>query len=558
MKTLPEIDKLLPADEQFLKLIKERDTKKEILLTSILLSLSKEITSCRTRNEFLDVVKQKLYKVFPYKEMVISLLNEDGQTHSAFLYNLTEESQNHPDYHERALEKYILEDGIYPEVLKSDRPVIFELEEVMRREYFPPYVDFFYQNGIRQGVAIPLQVNNESIGAVFIWLEDIYAYSDFHLNLAVGICSQISVSVANIRAYEKIERQLAEINRYKSQLEQENQYLQEQIQIVYNHDEMVGKSLAIKDIARLVSMVAYTDSTVLILGETGTGKELVARAVHNLSPRKSKLIIKINCASLPPSLIESELFGHERGSFTGAFERRVGKFELADKGTIFLDEIGELDLELQGKLLRVIQEREFERLGGKQTIKVDVRIIAATNRDLLKEVEAGKFRADLYYRLNVFPIVVPPLRDRAEDIPLLVMHFIKKLSGKLNRKIASVSEDCIKRLMTYQWPGNIRELEHQIERSMLMATGPVITEVFLPKDNAGDQMKSVKEPLLKSLEQNEREHILAVLNNCNWRISGAGQAAEILGLPATTLHSRMKKLGIKKEPTCRNCYPKVL
>lgn len=549
MEKLPELDKLIPTDKPyFLSLLEEKDIGKEVLLTSLLLSLSEEITSCRTRNEFLDIVKQKLYKVFPYKEMVISLLNEDGETHSAFLHNLTPESQSHPDYQDRASEKYILEDGIYPEILKSDQPVIFELEEIMRREYFPPYINFFYETGSRQCIAIPLRVNSENIGAAFIWSEHIYDITEFHLNLAVGICSQISISVANIRAYEKIEKQLAEINKYKSQLEQENQYLQEQIKIVYNHGEMVGKSLAIKDIARLVSMVAYSESTVLILGETGTGKELVARAVHNLSPRKDKLIIKINCASLPASLIESELFGHERGSFTGAFERRIGKFELADKGTIFLDEIGELDLELQGKLLRVLQEREFERVGGKQIIKVDVRIIAATNRDLQKEVEAGKFRADLFYRLNVFPIVVPPLRERAEDIPLLVSHFIKKLSGKLNRKITSISEDCLKRLMKYPWPGNIRELEHLIERSMLMTMGHVITEVFLPRTKGNDEQILPTGAHLKSLEQNEREHITAVLNKCNWRISGQGQAAEILGLPATTLHSRMKKLGIKKQP----------
>ncbi len=547
MKNLPDINDLLPDNKQyFLSLLEEKDTGRDVLLTSILLSLSKEITSCRNRNEFLDIIKQKLLKIFPYREMVVSLLNEDGDTHSAFLYDLTKESRNHPDYKERALEKYILEDGIYPEVLNSDRPVIINLDEVMLREYYPPYISFFYENGIRQGLAIALRENNESIGAVFMWLEQKNTYNDFQLDLAMGICSQMSIAVSNIRAYEKIEKQLVEINKYKSQLEQENLYLQEQIKLVYNHGEMIGKSPGIKNVAGLISIVAGADSTVLIMGETGTGKELVARAIHNLSSRKDKLMIKVNCASLPASLIESELFGHERGSFTGAFERRIGKFELADKGTLFLDEIGELNLELQGKLLRAIQEKEIERVGGKQVISVDVRIVAATNRDLQKEVEEGKFRRDLYYRLNVFPIIVPALRERTEDIPLLVLHFITKLSNKLNRKITSISDSCLRSLMEYPWPGNIRELEHLIERSMLMTTGLVIKEVFLPKHACNEPVSILNQHPIKSLEQNERDHILAVLSRCNWRISGAGQAAEILGLPATTLHSRIKKLGIKK------------
>jgi transcriptional regulator with GAF, ATPase, and Fis domain len=292
--------------------------------------------------------------------------------------------------------------------------------------------------------------------------------------------------------------------------------------------------------------VAAADSTVLILGETGTGKELIARAIHNSSLRKEKLMVRVNCGALPASLIESELFGHERGSFTGAIEQRIGKFELASGSTLFLDEIGELVPELQVKLLRALQEKEIERIGGKGVIKTNVRIIAATNRVLHKEVEAGRFRSDLYYRLNVFPITIPSLRERKEDIPSLVSYFISRYSRNTGKKVTTISQKVMQDLMVYDWPGNVRELEHLIERSVLLSTGTTIKEVYLPVKDRRSQSGITNTPRMKTIWENERDHIISVLQKCNGKIRGAGGAAEILDIPPTTLHSRMKKLGIKK------------
>jgi transcriptional regulator with GAF, ATPase, and Fis domain len=293
--------------------------------------------------------------------------------------------------------------------------------------------------------------------------------------------------------------------------------------------------------------VAPTNSTVLILGETGTGKELVARAIHDNSPRKNKTMVKVNCATLPANLIESELFGHERGSFTGATDRRLGKFEQAHYSTLFLDEIGEMPLELQVKLLRALQEKEIERIGGHNPIQVNVRIIAATNRDLAKEVEAGRFRADLYYRLNIFPIPLPPLRNRREDIPSLTMHFIQKLSKKVGVKISRISKRVLDQIASYDWPGNIRELEHAIERSILMADDDILEQIYLPCSITREVVtQSANSHGVKTIEENERDHIIYVLRNCKGKIAGYDGAATFLGVPPSTLASKLKRLGIQK------------
>ncbi|MBS1606671.1 MAG: sigma 54-interacting transcriptional regulator [Bacteroidetes bacterium] len=366
--------------------------------------------------------------------------------------------------------------------------------------------------------------------------------------LLKSICSQISIAVSNIMANEKVIRQLVEIGRYKQQLEEESIYLKEEIKVNQNYSEIIGDSQAILKTFRLVAQVASSDSTVLILGETGTGKELIARAIHNNSPRKNKLMVKVNCAALPANLIESELFGHERGSFTGATERRVGKFELANNGTLFLDEIGEMPPELQVKLLRALQEKEIERVGGKGTIKVDVRIIAATNRDLEKEVDEGRFRSDLYYRLNIFPIQLAALRDRKEDIPILTTHFIQLYSKKTGRQITTLGTRALQQMMQYSWPGNIRELEHLIERSILLATGTTLKHIHLPPNKivtGGGEAPA--EHALKTIDENECDHILKILKYCHGKISGSDGAAAILGVPVSTLTSKMKRLGIKKE-----------
>ncbi|MVM41708.1 response regulator [Spirosoma sp. HMF3257] len=310
---------------------------------------------------------------------------------------------------------------------------------------------------------------------------------------------------------------------------------------------IVGNSHLLLTVFDHLSLVAPSDTSVLILGESGTGKERIAATIHQLSPRKRKPLIRVNCATLPANLIESELFGHEKGSFTGATDKRIGRFEQADGGSIFLDEIGEMPVELQVKLLRVLQEKEIERIGGQSSIKINVRIIAATNRNLEKEVAEGRFRLDLYYRLNVFPIALPPLRDRKEDIPALVQHFIGQYNQKTGKKITGLSAHALSSLLSYHWPGNIRELEHLIERSVLLTKGTLIEEVGLP--NMGQPMlpKTSEESRLKTIDENERDHIIAVLKKCNGRIWGAGGAAEVLNVPPTTLNSKMKKLGIRKE-----------
>ncbi|MEO6282031.1 MAG: sigma 54-interacting response regulator [Dyadobacter sp.] len=312
-------------------------------------------------------------------------------------------------------------------------------------------------------------------------------------------------------------------------------------------DDIIGQSPQLTAVFDLISQVAPVDTSVLITGESGTGKERVADSIHALSPRKDSALIKVNCAALPINLIESELFGHEKGAFTGASEKRTGRFEQANNGTIFLDEIGDMPLEMQVKLLRVLQQKEIERIGGKAPIKVNIRIIAATNRNLEKEVAEGRFRLDLYYRLNVFPIQLPSLADRKEDIPLLVNHFVQVYSRKTGRKISGVSDKVLKSLLTYGWPGNIRELENVVERSVLLAKNNLIDHVHLPEQQPKKISERAEEVRLKTIFENERDYIMEVLKKCNGRIRGVDGAAEILNIPPTTLGSKMKKLGIRRD-----------
>lgn len=343
----------------------------------------------------------------------------------------------------------------------------------------------------------------------------------------------------------ELEKAYREIKKLQKSLEEENYYLKEEIKKEHNFEEIIGESKALQEILQKVKMVAGTDSTVLIRGETGTGKEQIARSIHNLSSRTQKVLVKVNCPAIPSGLIESELFGHEKGAFTGALTKKIGKFELADGGTIFLDELGDLPLEAQAKLLRVLQEREFERVGSNEIRKVDVRIIAATNRDLETAVKEGKFRADLYYRLNVFPISVPSLSERKEDIPLLAMYFTQRYANKIGKQIDSISDKDIERLKSYLWPGNIRELENIIERAVIVSTGSKLNLGEIQSE-LSDMLSSMEfEPL--SLEHLEREHMKKVLNRTKWQIHGEKGAAKILGINPNTLRSRIVKLGLKKE-----------
>lgn len=332
----------------------------------------------------------------------------------------------------------------------------------------------------------------------------------------------------------------------QAKLQAQNQYLREEIKLNNNFEEIVSRSKIFHKVLQQIEQVASTDATVLVLGESGTGKELISRAIHNVSNRSKKPLVKVNCATLPANLIESELFGHEKGAFTGALERKIGRFELADGGTIFLDEIGELPVELQAKLLRVIQEGEFERLGNPRTMKVNVRVIAATNRNLKIAIEKKEFREDLYYRLNVFPIISPPLRERKEDIPVLVKHFLQKYEGKMGKKIIDVSPKVIDSLMKYDWPGNIRELENLVERAMIISTGTTLEHGdWLPAAHAS--INTDGKSALQKLEDVEKEHIIETLKKVNWKVSGEKGAAKILGLNPTTLEAKIKKLGIKRE-----------
>ena len=338
---------------------------------------------------------------------------------------------------------------------------------------------------------------------------------------------------------ELVEKRTAEVVKLKNQIEQENIYLRKQIEVKHKHEEIIGNSEPVRNMLSSAEQVAGTESTVLILGETGTGKELLARAIHKLSPRKDRQMVTLNCAALPATLLESELFGREKGAYTGAMTRQVGRFEIADGSTLFLDEIGEMPLEVQAKLLRVLQEGQFERLGNPETISVNVRIIASTNRDLAGSIAEGRFREDLYYRLNVFSITVPPLRDRIEDIPSLVWAFIKEFEKPMGKAIEKIPQKSMAALQRYHWPGNIRELKNVIENAMIISNGRILKLKPLA-DLSPNLPKDLK------LEAVERNHIINVLNQTSWRVSGQKGAADLLGLKPTTLESRMKKLGITR------------
>lgn len=400
--------------------------------------------------------------------------------------------------------------------------------------------------GVKTVCHLPLANHKGVLGVLTLGSMEENAFSDEEIAFLNRVANQVAIAVENSIAY----RQIAEL---KDQLAQEKLYLEDEIRTELKFEEIIGESDALRRVLMQVETVAPTDSTVLIYGETGTGKELIARAVHNLSARKSNAFVKLNCAAIPTGLLESELFGHEKGAFTGAIAQRIGRFELANRGTVFLDEIGEIPLDLQPKLLRVLQEREFERLGSTRTVRTDARLIAATNRDLEAMVDGQKFRSDLYYRLNVFPIRVPALRERPEDIPLLVRHFVQQFSRRTNRNIEAIPSETMNALVRYHWPGNIRELQNVIERAVIVSSGPVLkvelgdlkgrTQAVEPPNGAdpvadGKNMRSL-------LEDTERNQILAALEQTNWIIAGPNGAAALLGMKRTTLQSRMQKLGIR-------------
>lgn len=420
--------------------------------------------------------------------------------------------------------------------MASGKPDVFRERDLKDMAAVSDIARALLERGVKSYCTLPLLSHNRTLGALNVGRRQDDGFTPEDVELLSQVAQQIAIAVENALAYQQIAQ-------LKDKLTEEKLYLEDEIRTEYNFEEIVGESTALKKALKQVEVVAPTDSTVLILGETGTGKELLARAIHNLSGRRERTFVKINCAAIPTGLLESELFGHEKGAFTGAIATKIGRFELADQGTIFLDEVGEIPLELQVKLLRVLQEQEFERLGSTRTVRVNVRMIAATNRDLAKLVDDKGFRSDLYYRLNVFPITVPPLRERSEDIPALTRHFAQKFVQRMKKRIETIPSDAMKALQAYPWPGNVRELENFIERAVILTHGP---DLVVPIGELKRSPAALNHSAPTTLEEAEREHILKALRDSRWTIGGPAGAAARLGMKRTTLQSKMQKLGITR------------
>jgi formate hydrogenlyase transcriptional activator len=495
----------------------------------VLLQINNAIVANLDREALFDAIGDALGQVLPFDRMSLALYRPDADV----LRVITLRGWSRPDGFGAPGTEVSRPGSHLGWVFTHRRPLV--RRDLEREREFPAEEQLFEQ-GLRSYVVVPLIGKKRALGTLNVGSLTPDRYGQDDVDWLNDVAQQVALALENTEAYD-------EIAQLKAQLERENLYLQEEIKTHHNFDEIVGHSPALREVLQAVETVAPTDATVLINGETGTGKELVARALHHLSPVRGKPLVKVNCAALPATLIESELFGHERGAFTGALTRKPGRFELANGGTIFLDEIGDLPLELQGKLLRVLQEGEFERVGGSSTLRVKVRVIAATNRDLEQAIEEDTFRPDLYYRLNVFPVAVPALRDRPEDIPELVRHFVDKYCARVGRRIDRISAATLHALQEYSWPGNIRELENVIERAVILSRGRDL-EIgdWFRKPRAGAE----RAPRPEAIDEVQRAHIVSVLERVGWRVSGEGGAASILRMKPTTLEARMKKLGIRR------------
>jgi len=430
-------------------------------------------------------------------------------------------------------EEYSVRETFSGQAFLTHEVKIGNREDIASQAY--PIYRYFLQHGIQTICCLPLITRKGALGTLNLASKEENAISPRDISLLKQIAAQIAVAIDNASAYR-------EIAGLKEKLSEEKLYLQGEIRSELNFEEIIGESPVLKRLLEQAKTVAPSDATVLILGETGTGKELIARAVHRMSARKDASFIKLNCAAIPTGLLESELFGHEKGAFTGAISQKVGRLELADKGTLFLDEVGDIPLELQPKLLRVLQDQEFERLGSTRTRRVNIRLVAATNRDLAEGVASKTFRSDLYYRLNVFPVRLPPLRDRKDDIPLLVRYFVQKFARRMNKQIETIPIKAMNELVEWDWPGNVRELENFIERSVILSTGPALT---VPLAELSASPRTTSHP--GTLESLEREHILRALRESGGTISGLHGAAARLGLKRTTLQSRMQRMGISRQ-----------
>ncbi|RKR05022.1 transcriptional regulator with GAF, ATPase, and Fis domain [Flavobacterium sp. 90] len=518
-----------------MKRLQERE-KEQMLILSICSALSQALT----KEELDIVVSNRLKEEFSFDDFILASADEKETEYHIFYHYLQKET---------AIKKYLINDGFFDLCLDSPDTVIFDLKTLdEKKNNFPDYISTVNNKGLKNGIGICLPYIKGNRNVLFLFFKNPNIFSRESNRIIRGIGMQLSITLRNIILSQEYESKISAIKSLNIKtVEKEEEPITISSEGFYG---IVGNSNAMQNVYELISQVAASQSTVLISGETGTGKELVASAIHNLSLASNKKMIKVNCASIPENLIESELFGHEKGAFTGALESRIGKFEQAENSTIFLDEIGEMPLELQGKLLRVLQEKELERIGSNKIIKVNVRVIAATNRTLEKEVAEGRFRSDLYYRLNVFPIALPSLRERPEDIELLGNFFLEKHAAKIGKKVKGFSQKVLKSMVANEWPGNVRELENIVERSILFAKEEVIKEMSFPK-LFKTETTSETDFHIKTLQEIEKEHILKVVKKCNGRISGPQGAAVLLGLPSTTLMSRMQKLGIKKEHSAK-------
>jgi len=507
----------------------------------VLLEINNVLVTSREIRELFRGIVSTLTRVIHHDYTSLALL--DPATNRLKLHAL--EFDGSGDLFKGKEISVALEESPAGRCVLAAKPATFRGSEL---DQFPvELVRILREKGIVSICCVPLITKGRAFGTLNLASRRLDAFSESNAELLNRVAAQVAIAMENALAFK-------EIDSLKDKLAVEKLYLEEEIRNELNFEEIVGESAAIKRALAQVELAAPANTTVLILGETGTGKELIARAIHNLSPRRERTFVKVNCAAIPSGLLESELFGHERGAFTGAVSQKLGRFELADRGTIFLDEVGDIPLELQPKLLRVLQEQEFERLGATRTIRVDVRVIAATNADLSRLVADKSFRSDLYYRLNVFPIQIPALRDRREDIPLLVRYFVQKFSRRMNKTVLYVPSEAMDALVSYSWPGNIRELENLIERAVLLSPGKDL-RVPLSELRTSPSL-ALAEPVstavtgsnipIATLEEADRQHILRALRQTEWRIAGPRGAATLLGMKRTTLQARMRKLGIRR------------
>jgi len=495
----------------------------------VLLEVNNAIVSKLDLRSLLNAISASLRRVIHHEYTSLALYEEDKNKMRVLALDFP---QGKGLIHEEMLVP--LDGSIAGSAFRNRRPVV--LDHRAMEGFDSPTSRLMRDEGVRSVASMPLITHDRVLGTLSLASLRDRAFEQGDVDLLVQVAGQVAIAVENALAFQ-------EIGELQNKLAQEKLYLEDEIRSEMNFEEIVGESPLLRAVLNQVETVAPTDSTVLIQGETGTGKELIARAIHNLSSRRDHTFVKVNCAAIPAGLLESELFGHERGAFTGAIVQRTGRFELAHRGTIFLDEVGDIPLELQPKLLRVLQEQEFERLGSARPIRVDIRLVAATNRDLDKMVAAQTFRSDLYYRLSVFPLVMPPLRERQDDIPALVRYFVQKYARRMNRSVETIPSETLDLLVQYAWPGNIRELENLIERAVILSPGAVLRvplgDLKIPSEPAAGE--------LLTLEAAERAHILKALEATNWVLGGTRGAASRLGMKRTTLQSRMQKLGVTRQ-----------